>query len=344
MKTKIFHIVENFDNKYGGVNVVVKSIVNNINLYKHEVINIKNKLLTISQIKKIFCSKNKKKIIHIHGIFNPTFLFVALLSIFFNIKFTVSSHGNLKEITWKQKGLISYLFKYTYWNFFAKYILKKAFKVHAVEKIEFNNLKTYFQKNKISTIYHMYNFDNNKTKYKINKNLIFIGRIAALKGIEILIDCFSKIKKLKNFNLVIYGPVVDIDYFNNLRNQIDEKKLSNRILFKKPVTGKQKNNILRASWAFVNASKSEVLGFTNFEAARSSLPIIASTNFGLGELKNNGGITVNPTVLNFKRAIEVTLKWSLKKRIKNGKKINNFFKKKFSMKSAVKKWNRFYEI
>ena len=30
MKTKIFHIVENFDNKYGGVNVVVKSIVNNI--------------------------------------------------------------------------------------------------------------------------------------------------------------------------------------------------------------------------------------------------------------------------------------------------------------------------
>ena len=190
----------------------------------------------------------------------------------------------------------------------------------------------------------MYNFDNNKTKYKIDKNLIFIGRIAALKGIEILIDCFSKIKKLKNFNLVIYGPVVDIDYFNNLRNQIDEKKLSNRILFKKPVTGKQKNNILGASWAFVNASKSEVLGFTNFEAARNSLPIIASTNFGLGELKNNGGITVNPTVLNFKRAIEETLKWSLKKRIKNGKKINNFFKKKFSMKSAIKKWNRFYEI
>ena len=47
MKTKIFHIVENFDNKYGGVNVVVKSIVNNINLCKHEVINVKNKLLTI---------------------------------------------------------------------------------------------------------------------------------------------------------------------------------------------------------------------------------------------------------------------------------------------------------
>ena len=53
---------------------------------------------------------------------------------------------------------------------------------------------------------------------------------------------------------------------------------------------------------------------------------------------------MNPTVLNFKRAIEETLKWSLKKRIKNGKKINLFFKKKFSKKIAVEKWNRFYEI
>ena len=41
MLTKIYHIAENFDYKYGGVNQVVKSIIKNVKLYDHEVINIK---------------------------------------------------------------------------------------------------------------------------------------------------------------------------------------------------------------------------------------------------------------------------------------------------------------
>ena len=269
---------------------------------------------------------------------------VAITCIILNIRFMMSSHGMLKEIVWKQKGFFSFLLKYIYWNFFAYYFFKKAKKIHAVERLEYKNLKNYFINNKIITIYHLYNFNYRIEKCKIKKNFIFLGRIAAHKGLDILINSFEKIKHLKNFKLYIYGPIFDKNYFKKLQNLIYEKKLEKTILFKKPIKGKQKKYILSSAWVFLNASKAEALGLTNFDAANFFLPIIASKNCGLGELKNNGGIVINPTVLNFKNAINEACKWSFAKRINNGKKINLFFKKKFSKKIAVEKWNSFYQI
>ncbi len=344
MKTKIYHIAENYDYKYGGVNQVVKSIIKNVKLYDHEIINIKSKRLSIKQIIKIFSVRNEKIILHIHGVWNPAFILVATMCVFLNISFTISSHGMLKEIIWKQKGFLSFVLKYIYWNFFAYHFFKKAKKIHAVEKLEFKNIKNYFKNNKIITIYHLYDFDNKIERFKIKKNFIFLGRIAAHKGIDILINSFSKIKDLKNFQLLVYGPVFDKNYFKGLQNLICKKKLEKVIFFRKPINGKLKKDMLSSAWAFLNASRAEALGLTNFDAAKFCLPIIASNNCGLGELKKNGGITINPTILNFKSAIKEASKWSLKERINNGKKINIFFKKKFSKKVAVEKWNRFYQI
>ena len=249
----------------------------------------------------------------------------------------------LKEIIWK-KSFFSFILKYVYWNFFACHFFKKAKKVHAVEKLEFKNLKNYFKNNEITTIYHLFDFDYKIRKFTVKKTFIFIGRIVSHKGIDILINSFSKIKDLNNFQLFIYGPVVNKKYFRSLQNLINEKKLMKIIFLKKPIKGKLKDSILGSAWAFLNPSKSEALGLTNFEAAKFCLPIIASRYCGLGELNNNGGITINPSITNFKKAIEKTILLSQKQRISNGRKINVFFRNRFSKKVAIKKWNKFYQI
>ena len=126
-------------------------------------------------------------------------------------------------------------------EFFCILFFKKAKKIHAVERLEYKNLKNYFINNKIITIYHLYNFNYRIEKCKIKKNFIFLGRIAAHKGLDILINSFEKIKHLKNFKLYIYGPIFDKNYFKKLQNLIYEKKLEKTILFKNQLKENKKN-------------------------------------------------------------------------------------------------------
>ena len=101
---------------------------------------------------------------------------------------------------------------------------------------------------------------------------------------------------------------------------------------------------MQSSWAFVNPSISEVLGYTNFESADNSLPIIISNKCGIYDKRFPKDLLIQPNVNQINKSLSHVMKWSMKKRIMTGQRINKIFKNKFDKKELIKKWKKFYEL
>jgi glycosyltransferase involved in cell wall biosynthesis len=336
----IFHISENLYYKYGGVNKFLNILNNNLKSYRHNFIDVeKIKIFNFVKILK----KNKENIFHIHGIWNYKLALAALIIILFKNRFVLSVHGNLNNFIWKYKGFLILILRKLYWSLIGYPIFKYAKKIHAVESIEHDNLKKLFKYNDIHEINHLYNFDKRKIKIKqIKKNIIYFGRVVNNKGVHNLIAAFTRTDLKKKFKLFIYGPKADHQYFSKL------KKLSNndkdKIFFCNPLFGSQKTKILQSSWAFVNPSISEVLGYTNFESADNNLPIIISNKCGIYDKLFPKNLIVEPNVNQINKSLSLIMKWSMKQRVMIGQKVNKIFKKKYNKTKLIKKWQKFYEL
>ena len=123
--------------------------------------------------------------------------------------------------------------------------------------------KTNFKDNEIKEL---------KSKYNINENdfvLLFVGRIAKEKNIDLLINNMIDNKKLK---LVIIGDGPDINFYKDL---VKKNKLENRIIFVGKIPYKDIPIYYQLGKVFVTASTSETQGLTVIEALASSLPVLA---------------------------------------------------------------------
>lgn len=336
----IFHVSENLDYKYGGVNKFLDLLKRNLKFCSHNYIDVE-KINLFNFIK--ILKKNKENFFHIHGIWNYKLALASLFILFYKNKFFLSVHGNLNDFIWRNKGFLILILRKIYWSLIGYPIFKHAKKIHAVENIEQNILKKLFKHNDIQEINHLYNFNKRKIRIKkIKKNIIYFGRVVNNKGVHNLISAFTNGRLKKNFKLFIYGPKVDQKYFLKL------KKLSNidkdKIFFCGPLFGSQKIKILQSSWAFVNPSISEVLGYTNFESADNNLPIIISNKCGINDKRFPKYLIVEPNVIQINKSLAQVMKWSTKRRIMIGKKVNKIFKKKYNKTNLVKKWQKFYEL
>lgn len=123
--------------------------------------------------------------------------------------------------------------------------------------------KTNFKDNEIKEL---------KSKYNIKENdfvLLFVGRIAKEKNIDLLINNMIDNKKLK---LVIIGDGPDINFYKDL---VKKNKLENRIIFVGKIPYKDIPIYYQLGKVFVTASTSETQGLTVIEALASSLPVLA---------------------------------------------------------------------
>lgn len=118
-----------------------------------------------------------------------------------------------------------------------------------------------------------------------NKNLIMIGRIDnKSKRYDLAI---LAMKKLKNFNLLIYGDGPDLKILKEL---VVKERIGN-VIFKGPT-----NNVAKAldeASIFVMTSDFEGYGITNIEAMRRGLPIILRNTYEAAEdivVDNKNGI------------------------------------------------------
>ena len=154
---------------------------------------------------------------------------------------------------------------------------------HATAEHEVEDVKKY-QKNALTfmipngidipTIEH-----RNKTEHKI----LFFGRIHPIKGIENLINAWTKIEKeFPKWSLDIVG-IGKEGYVDELKNLIKQLSLSN-IEILPPVYGEAKNTLYQSYNLYVLPSFSENFGLTIAEAMTNGVPVITTNATPWGAL------------------------------------------------------------
>jgi len=203
-----------------------------------------------------------------------------------------------------------------------EFIDPKNMVIHVTSEQELNATKNKFSKATFILIPHgveLPNLDNQNKKWKLNNSLhiLYIGRLAPVKGIENLLRAV----KLINIpmNLYIYGSG-NIDYENKLKKLTKELNLMDKVLFMGVVDGKEKEKAFLEADICIVPSYSENFGMVVIEALSYSIPVIVSRSLSWQDIEKVGcGFSVENDPLNLAKAIEIAYQSPLEEMGKKGR-------------------------
>jgi len=240
--------------------------------------------------------KDMPDLIHVVGIRSFQAIIGAILSKMYDIPLVISDQGGLfTHPDFKKDRITSYLYKLQ--EPFIKFIIKQAKKIIAANEYEQTIFSKYCTKSKILLVKNGINFEqittipfDFKKKYKISGRMIlFVGRFSKIKGIDLLLDAFSDICKLKEFDnvmLVILG--VDFGYQGDMMKKIQNLKIQNRIkIIQKP----PREDVIASYHACefaVLPSKWEMSPLTPLEVFSCKKTVISTNAYGIPYVVVNG--------------------------------------------------------
>lgn len=288
-------------------------------------INLKNKLKRID-------------LVHLQDIFSYFAILTLIFSWTYKKKLIVSPRGSLSEWSLKSKYLIlKKIIVYLFIN------LKKNIHWHVTSSFEKKDLINLGITKNI-TVIENFSFKpfytNIKKKWWLDKkdkkkiSIGFLGRLDKKKGLEILIDCFTK-AKIKNISLSIAGGSrKEVRFFQKQLNNYKHKN----IYFLGHID-KTKYNYLSSLDYLIMLSENENFGNVYLEALNVGTPIITSkfTPFNnIEKYKSGFVLDMNQKkIINFLEKLDK----SQKKKIKVSKRyISQFDKKKI-----IHKFNKLYK-
>ena len=102
--------------------------------------------------------------------------------------------------------------------------------------------------------------------------ILYVGRLAKEKNIEVLIESQAKlVKKHKNIKLIIVGSGPDYEHYIELANSL---KLQSKVIFTNAIPWEEIPIYYATADIFVTASTTETQGLTVIEAMSASLPVV----------------------------------------------------------------------
>ncbi len=292
-------------------------------------------------------------LIHITGVWNFPCIVAAFWARFYKKPYIISPRGSLmKEPLIKKSPLKKRIFL----KFFVKRDLGNASALHfTVEKEKEEYIKAGLpMKNAIvipngidlgaSDVLNTSDVQKLNFRQKFNipsdaKIVLFLSRLNWKKGLDTLIPAFAEVvKKEPKAVLVLAGPDEN-DYAKNLKSQISNLKINDKVLFTGMLIGEDKIAAYRESDVFVLPSYSENFGMVVIEAMFYELPVVITKGVGIsGEVEKAGaGIVVDKDVIQLTSAIlKILNNPALAKKIgEAGKKL---VEKEFSSEKVAERW------
>ncbi len=367
-KLNVIHIVEDASaNTGGGIEAVIKILTNGIrgDLVQHEVVcNNTSELPSPKDIKKITVfkksdffgwgyskelkdflfmkSKEPNTIFHIHGVWKAIQYFAVKSSITNRTPCLISLHGILEPNLTKAQGFLKRVKKSLYWKIVSN-TFNKLHNVHAITSTEACNLKSRFRTSKIFVIPNSMKIQGSLDMSSIRENekyFLFIGRIVAPKGIDILVESFVSSNLAPDIKLKIIGPIEDVKFWTNIKKIIDQHDSIEYLGFK---FGKEKDDLIANAWCLVLPSRMEVIGMVNLEAANLGCPTITTRETGLHDWEEGGGILIaSNSVESCKNALVKTSLWSLAERKTRGRRSHHLALEKYNITVTNKSWENLY--
>ncbi len=232
--------------------------------------------------------------------------------------------------------------KQLYWHLIGKNLMAKASRIIALTDIEQNALRQLGIKTPITIIPNGidpgYFLDNMSRKdleeiypqLKGHPFLLYMSRLHAVKGLDILLPAFEKAVSDADDDLclVIAGYLEDI--YQHEFGKLLRSCRSQNILLVGHVTGKLKNSLLRYALGFILTSYTEGLSVAVLEALSLGCPVIISQQCNLPEVgQANAGWVVPTSIEEVSQAI-VELSTDKETTKIKGKNAKNLVKERFS--------------
>jgi len=187
-----------------------------------------------------------------------------------------------------------------------------------------------------------------KQKFGIDREkkiILFLGRIAYQKGVDILVKAYAYLVdnlKVSNSLLVLVGP--DNGYLNEIRTLINILNLKDKVLITGRVSVQEKLSALNDADVLVLPSRYEAFPMTILEAFACGKPVVASRIGGLEEIiKKVGGILFEPENIQQLSFILYNLLNNYDDSAKIALAGKNFVKENFSIQAVADKLERIYE-
>jgi glycosyltransferase involved in cell wall biosynthesis len=168
-----------------------------------------------------------------------------------------------------------------------------------------------------ASIYHISN-GVNESEYKfddsalfrevININvdepyLLFVGRLNEIKGPDILLDAFSKLKNDIDHHLVFVGPDEGLKAL--LEKTVSNNNLEKRVHFVEFISGNLKSSAYHGAELLIVPSRHEAMSIVALEAAITGTPVLLSNQCGFSALVDAGGaMEVEPTIGGIKNGLK----------------------------------------
>jgi glycosyltransferase involved in cell wall biosynthesis len=226
----------------------------------------------------------------------------ALISLIKKKPYIISPRGTIYKETIELK---STSIKKIYFNLFAKQYINKASAIHFTTKDEQEKVTKYLGITAPSFVIpngidleSIGQSGKSKAVVTDKKYLLILCRIDKKKGFDLLLPAFANvIKKFNDLILVIAGDDKS-PYAKEVRKMVEEKKISNNIIFTGQVTGDDKWVLYKNALMFVLPSYSENFGMSVVEAMACGCPVVISDKIGIYKeiADNNAGIIVKTNV------------------------------------------------
>jgi glycosyltransferase involved in cell wall biosynthesis len=223
-------------------------------------------------------------LVHIHSFFNPTCIAAGSISYGRGVPYLVSPHGVLDPFVLGRHRFRKNIFQVLAGRRF----IGRAAGIHYTSHQErlFAGALPGLPKGFVvplgvdtaafDTLPSRSEFDQANPWAKDKLLILFLGRFAAKKGLELLLTAFSNVARtIPSVHLVIAGPD-DEGYTKRLADLIADAGLDARVSILGMVLGEEKRSLLGAADIWALPSYNENFGIAVVEAMAAGLPVVIS--------------------------------------------------------------------
>lgn len=289
------------------------------------------------------CKNSKIDIIHNHSLWMMPNIYPSICSKKYNKPLIISPRGTLSEVAFKSGTKL----KKPFWELFQKKALQIASCFHATAYSEYLDIRRLGFKQPVAIIPNgidlpSLNFER-PLQSKMKKELLYLGRVHPIKGLDILLDAWREIEsEFPNWILKIIGPDY-CGYKKTLQSFINNNELK-RVQILPPVFNNEKHIAFLNADLFVLPSYSENFGVSVAEALSYGIPSIVSKSAPWEGLKtNNAGFHVEPNYESFAKAIKKAINLSKSDYENMSKNGRNWMETNFSWYEVTNKMLMTYE-
>lgn len=222
-----------------------------------------------------FLQKEKFDLIHGQCIWEPLFHQMRVLADKYKIPFILTPRGTLEPWSLQQSKWRKIIARWLYQD----YDLKRCACIYATAEMEAQHIRELGFKNPICIIPNGIETDGYPCRMNqstVKKQILFLSRVHPKKGIELLIDAFSRVhQEFPDWNVVVVGNGED-SYRLALKNKVAELGLGNYVEILSPVFGEAKVKLYQESSVFCLPSYSENFGMVIAEVMSCGVPAITT--------------------------------------------------------------------